>query len=369
MDEKLKKIILIVLGCFVILFFFLFLMSSCSKKISPSTLQTRMVEKAKSYYKIRKEELPGTNSSVTLSIGDLVNKGIIDELDKLLEDGTTCSGSLTIENNNNYYMYSPKLNCSSQTTSYKTEYLKDLVMKDLVTSGNGLYNLNGEHYYRGDKLNNYVVFDGILWRVLKLNNDNTIKLIEVKRRDPIVWDDRYNEDTRSSTGLNNYFLNDLGSRIKDSIEEMYNDETLLTNDSKGYIKETSLCIGKRSMEDITKDGSTECAVKLENQYLGLIQLNEYMIASLDNNCINATSTACSNYNFLADFTNSYWTLTANSENSYQAYKINTTIMSTGVSNSGMPRLVINISENTSVTGDGTEKNPYVVTGLKGLEKK
>ena len=89
MDEKLKKIIYIVLGCFLILFLFLFIMSSCDKKIKPSVLETRMVEKAKSYYSVHKEELPKSNSSITLALGDLVSKGIIDELDKILEDENT----------------------------------------------------------------------------------------------------------------------------------------------------------------------------------------------------------------------------------------------------------------------------------------
>lgn len=363
MDEKLKKIIIIVLGCFIILFLFLFMMSSCSKKITPQSLETKIVENAKNYYKLHKEELPGKNVVTTISLGDLVNKGIIKELDKLLDKDTNCAGTLTIENNNDYYMYSPNLSCTSTNSTYITENLKDKLLENIVTSGNGLYKIGNSYYYRGDNLDNYIIFDGLLWRITKINSDNTIRLIEANRREPVVWDDRYNEDTKASTGINNYSYNNLNSRIIEHLNDIYSNETVLTNDGKGFIKETSLCIGKRTTIETINDGSIECSETLPNQYLGLLQLNEYMIASLDSNCLSTTSTACKNYNYLADFSNSYWTLTSNSENTNQAYKINTTIMSATTSNTGMARMVINISENTNITGTGTETDPYIVSGL------
>lgn len=364
MDEKLKKVIFIVLGCFVILFLFLFILSSCTKKISPNKLETEIIENTKNYYYNHKDELPSTNTVLTLSLGDLVSKGIIDDLDKILEDDTTCSGTLTIENNNNYYMYSPKLDCTSSDETYKIETLKDVLLEDLVTSGNGLYSMSDGFYYRGDNVDNYVIFDGLLWRVLKINTDNSIKLIEVERREAVVWDDRYNDVTSSTTGINNYYYSNLNSRIKDTLDDIYNSENVLTNDSKGFIKETSLCVGKRTIEDTTKDGSVECSSMIHNQYLGLLQLNEYLIASLDTNCVSASSTACSNYNYLADLHNTYWTITADAENTNKVFKINQTVMSTGASNSAMPRLVINISENSNVSGEGTSEKPYVVSGLQ-----
>ena len=100
MDDKMKKIIFIVLGGFVLLFLFLFLLSSCSKKISVENLENVIIKNSQKYYDMNKEELPSKNSGITLSLNDLVNKGIIKELDKSLEKNATCSGTLTIENNN-----------------------------------------------------------------------------------------------------------------------------------------------------------------------------------------------------------------------------------------------------------------------------
>ena len=369
MDEKMKKIIFIVLGAFVLIFFILFLVSSCSKKYNPEALELEIMSSAKEYYSSHKDELPNKNGVITLSLGDLVNKGIIKELDKILDKNTTCSGSLAIENNNDYYSYSPILNCTTNGETYKSENLKELLLDNVVTSGNGLYSIGDSFYFRGDKVDNYLVFDSKLWRIIKINSDNTIKLIEAGRRDPVVWDDRYNEEVGASIGKNNYVFENLNSRVKDTLDEIYKNESVLSNDAKVDIKETTLCIGKRNMEETSNDGSIECSSRLDNQYLGLLQLNEYMLASLDSSCTSASTVSCSNYNYLADFENSYWTLTANSENTSQVYKINSTIMSTGANNTGMARLVINIGENTSVKGTGTEEDPFVIVGFKNEIKK
>ena len=369
MNEKLKKIIYMVLGVFVIIFFLLFLVSSCSSKMDPETFETKIMEKAKSYYSTHKDELPSLNGIVSLSLNDLTVKGIIKDPEKMLKKNTNCSGTLYIENNNNYYSYSPILNCTTPTDTYKSSNLKDTIISKEVTSGNGLYSIGNEYYFRGDKVDNYLVFDKRKWRITKINEDGTIRLIEDGRRDPVVWDDRYNEEVGASIGKNNYVKDGINSRIKDTLDDIYKNDSVLSEDGKAYIKETTLCIGKRSLEETVNDGSIECSQTLDNQYLGLLQLNEYLLASLDTSCKNADEVTCSNYNYLADFENSYWTLTGNSANTSQVYKINSTIMSTGANNTGMARLVINISEHTNVRGNGTEKDPYVIVGFKNEIKK
>ena len=369
MDDRLKKIIIMVAGGFVIFILFLFLISSCKSKLTPEKLEIEIVNKVTNYYSLHEEELPGNNSTNVLSINDLSIKGIIKPLENLLEKNTNCSGNITIENNNGYYMYSPSLNCTSPTGNYATNNLKKVLLENVVTSGSGLHNINNEYYFRGDNINNYIIFDGIQWRITKINADGTIRLLEDNRRASVVWDDRYNSTKSSTTGINNFVNNGLNSRIKDYLDNIYKSEEVLSNNGKGYIKPTTLCIGKRSLEETNNTGSIECSEKLENQYLGLLQLNEFLIASLDTNCTKTNSLECTNYNYLSKFTNAFWTLTANSENDYQVYKIANNVMTSNASNSGMARLVINISENTNITGTGTEEDPYIVSGFTEELKK
>ena len=373
MDDKLKKIIYIVLGAFMLLFLFLFIISSCSNKTySFESFETQIVKKTKKYYESHTDLLPQNNSVFIISIEDLYNRGIIDNISKTVGKDTNCSGSIAIENNNNYYMYSPNITCVNSKETYETINLKDKLIENVTTTGNGLYKIGDSYYFRGDNVNNYIMFDGAIWRIVKVNNDDTIKLIETGSREQVVWDNRYNNEANSTTGYNNYVYENINSRIKDSLDAIYNgtDEKnkILSDNAKGYIKATSLCIGKRSPEEAINDGSIECSDRLENQYVGLLQLNEYILASLDNNCINANSTACSNYNYLADFDNSYWTITANSESNNKVYKIYNTINSSYASNSAMNRMVISISENTAVKGEGTIDNPFIVTGMPNEQK-
>jgi len=363
MDEKLKKIGIIVIGCFLILFLFLFLLSSCGKKLDPKSLELEIVSKAKSYYNIHTEELPSENSGMKLSLDDLVTKGIIKSLDKLLDKNTICSGNLSIENNNNYFMYSPSLTCTSSNDTYESENLKEKLLSNVVTSGNGLYNLGAKYYFRGDNVDNKLIFDGIMWRIVGINEDGSIRIIEENKRTSVVWDDRFNADRNSSSGINNFIHNGINSRIKDTLNDYYENDTIFSENGKGYIKKTNLCIGKRSETDTISDGSLECSNILENQYIGMLQFNEYMLASLDSSCENTMSKGCENYNYLADFSNSYWTLTADSTNTHKVFKISSSVSLGNANTTAMPRIVINISENTNITGNGTENDPYVVVGF------
>jgi len=214
MDAKLKKIIIIVLACFFVLFIFLFLLTSCKKKYSPQDLELKIVNKAKDYYSINTEELPDEGGIVSLTLSDLVSKGIIDELEDILDKDTTCSGSLTIENNNDYYMYSPILDCTVGTETYSSTNLKEALIENVVTSGNGLYKIGNDYFFRGDIVDNRIILDGILWRITKINQDGSIRLIEEKKRESVIWDDRYNIDRESETGINDYYSNNLKSSIK-----------------------------------------------------------------------------------------------------------------------------------------------------------
>ena len=364
MDEKLKKVMLIVIGCFVILFLFLFLLSSCQKKYEPFEFELEIAEEARKYYERHTEELPSDGGIATLTLEDLVFKEIIPEVDKMLDKDTTCSGTLTIENNNDYYMYSPSIACTYGFDTYETKNLSEELVNNVVTSGNGLYEVSdGKYYFRGDSVNNILIFDGLRWRILGVNEDGTVRIIEENKRQSVEWDDRYNNEKGGNLGINDFVQNGLNSRILDVLHDIYETEDVLSNNANGFIRKTNLCIGKRSEDETSNDGSVECSNILENEYIGLMQFNEYMITSLDTNCTSTMADSCKNYNYIANFETSFWTLTADSSNTNKVYKISTTPTLSNAKSSAMPRMVINISENTSVSGSGTEEDPYIVSGF------
>lgn len=367
--EKFRKPMLIACGGFIILFIFMFIMGSCSKKnYTSEEFVEYLLKEAKNYYQIHKDALPQVDTGKTsLSIAVLV-----EDTEKFLEDDNICNGSIDVINNNGYYMYIPNIQCSD---NYSTTKLSDtLTLSDnIVSSGNGLYQVSDYYIYRGENVNNFVVFDNKLWRIVRINNDGSLRMIETNysvtekngsmklkssKRASVVWDNRYNTEKSYTAGFNDFVHDGLNSRIKDSLEEIYND---FDDNIKGYIVKQNLCIGKRSLNDTVNDGSIECSNILADQYVGLLQLNEYINASLDPSCVSAESVTCANYNYISTFKSTFWTITGVKDNSYDVYKIGTRISDSTANSSSMPRIVIHLSSEARINaGTGTEEDPYII---------
>lgn len=59
------------------------------------------------------------------------------------------------------------------------EIVKEKLIKELTTSGDGLYEDSFEenrYIYKGENPNNYIEFNGELWRIVSLESDGTIKI-------------------------------------------------------------------------------------------------------------------------------------------------------------------------------------------------
>ncbi|UKI57953.1 MAG: hypothetical protein L6V81_00270 [Clostridium sp.] len=135
-----------------------------------------------------------------------------------------------------------------------------------------------------------------------------LKIInETGKRDQYSWDNRYNEGKDATWGYNNFEL----SRAKEILKNTESNEEIVNESIKNAIISKELCVGKRKLDDETKNGSVECSVKSTDKYMfGLITPYEYMRASLDDNCKVASSPSCSNYNYLYHDRWNTWSLTA-----------------------------------------------------------
>lgn len=355
LDNKLLKRLGIIIGVIVVIFIGILIFKIITGgKVSYTEIESRMITAAKNYYKANPDKLPKENGGyVVIGTDKLVESKNLKDLTKLVKDEkASCSGEVTVTNNNEQLLYLATLNCGEY---YETKKLKNVVVEEnSVEAGDGLYNINNSYIFRGEKVNNFVSYAGITWRIIRINNDGSIKMIETTKRDKIAWDDRYNSEKQYNVGINNYKV----SRIKDYIDEIYNGETF-SNTDKAYLVAQNLCIGKRDKNATNNDGSIECSEVLENQPLGLIQLNEFALASLDRACSTPTKQECTNYNYLSNLGSSYWTLTATSENTFKVYKVSGGASASNAANSAQARLVVNINSSVNyVSGNGTEENPY-----------
>lgn len=324
-------------------------------KLSYSALENKINKVALSYVLDRKDILPIDGEETTIDYQSLVDAKKIKPLTEILKDQTAeCNVSIKIKNNNGHYLALSNLDCGEK---YKTTTIKDIILKDnkIVDSSYGLYNINGEYIFRGEQVNNFVKFNNKLWRIIKINKDGDLRLIEVARNESYVWDDRYNSDRNTNTGINDYRV----SRMRDTLNDIYDSD--FSDDIKAYIKKQNVCLGKRESESTNNTGSIECSDILENQYVSLLQANEFVIASIDKNCITLTDSSCTNYNYMTNFDKTFWSITADSYKTDKVYKIADNVISSTASSKSYIKIVIHIDGETTVSeGNGSESNPYII---------
>ena len=360
MDKKTIKMLGYIIGGFVAFIILLFLISSCTnRKYTFEKLEDRMLKIAKEMYKNNEKELPSQDKDTkTITLKKMISEGKIEEVSKLFKrDDLKCNGTVTITNNNGYYNYSPYLSCGKE---YETKYLKDKIIEDaLVEKGVGLQEDKDTYIMKGEVDNNYVKFNDNLYRIIRINSDGTIKLMETKGLNQKVWDDRFNPDNNNNSGINEFEYNSLNSRIRDTLHEYYEDESAWPKETKNYIVSQTLCIGKRSKNDITKDGSTECSKVMENEMFGLPAVYEFLQASLDSNCSFTTDGNCRNYNWMSNTKQATWTLTANVENSTTAFLLSGLPKINSCSSMSTILVTFNLTDKAIyVKGDGTQTKPY-----------
>lgn len=367
-ENPIVKKIIIGTGIFILVLIFLMMFASCTnkeKKYTYSDIENLMVKAVKTKYK-NSSELPSNGNKLEVNISKLIEEGLMKNISEYTKDEeTSCSGKVTIYNNNDNFLYIPNINCGDK---YKTKNLHDTIISDnLVTTGNGLYQINDEYVFKGDNINNYISINNILFRIISINEDGTIRLIENKRKaeNITVWDDRYNIDKNVNYGINNYYENGLSSRLKEKLESIYKSDTY-SSELKAYFIPRENCIGKRSITESDNSGEIECSKKSEATPISIIALYEYFRASLDPNCTSVESASCSNYNYFNSNLESFWTLTADKDTSYKVYRISSgDVVLSNASGSTNIKIVVNVNGDLPiVSGDGSESSPYIINKSK-----
>ena len=357
--KKLLKIMIIIVGALVVLFGFMWFVSLFrSKSYTYEEVEKIMEDAAKSYFSDHKKSLPKSDEKVEISVNTLVNNEYMDSLSEYLGEDTNCTGKVGVRKVDSKYAYTPYLTCGDD---YSSEELYKLITKKFVTSGEGLYNINGDYVFRGEKVKNYVKLDKSLWRVVKVTSDKKIILIlDGEYIEPYPWDDRFNKNSDYNSGINDYKI----SRIKEGLNQVYNSKddeykVLSTND-KTKLTTMDLCIGKRELSNTSKDNSIECSEILQNQKMGLLTVSDYLNASIDQNCTKPLDESCQNYNYLVDNEDEWALVTAVKDNTDEVYMVKDGVVKNtqALTYLGV-KPIIALNESVMVkSGKGTKKKPY-----------
>lgn len=354
MDKSIKRTIIGGVIVVVVLVVGVFIIGTLNnKKLSYSRLESKIQNAAISYYGNHPEKLPKSEGGeVELDVKELIKSDYLKELSEYNDDN--CTASTFVQNNSGEYVYRTYLKCKE----YSTKTLVNYITEDqiVVTNGEGLYQYGDEYIYRGENVNNYINFSGTMWRILRINNDGSIRIIQDKSKEKDIWDDRYNIDFDNYTGINDYEV----SRIKESLNEFGNDTDNVATSLKKIIVSKNVCLDKKDNVNFSNLSSLACNNYSNEKYqFTLPQLEDYFIASIDANCNHVDSSSCTNYNYLA--TGRYWTSTPSAVNSNKVYTTGGSTATAETRRSYTVRVVTNLSEHILYTdGDGSYENPFVI---------
>ena len=368
MDEKLKKIIIYVAAGFVILFIILFAISSCQgSKVSYEDYQKKMEKAATNYYKNHEDELPTDDKKTSeYTLKEMIENKAIDDYTKAFNDESLkCDGGVTVTNNNGYYLYTTELDCGE---AYTSKTLADKIKEDSLTeSGIGLYEMNDDYVFRGDLVNNYASFGGETYRIISIDSNDNIYMIQADSTKSCVYDNHYNTEI-GQAGINQYYQGEgKYSNVMQCLEKYYNEKVPEAN--KAYMNTQTVCYGARSKDDITIDGSTECSVSIEKQPLSLLLAYEFIRASIDEECVSLNSRSCRNFNWLAKTNETYLITPSTSEPNYVYYKESNKVDETQANNYLPLLMKVSINGKINYTkGTGTEKDPYQIGDVTKKKK-
>ena len=269
-----------------------------------------------------------------------------------------------------------------------------LILTANSVNENGLYSMNVAngfggadgitYFFRGRVENNYVSFAGNTWRIVRINEDGTVRLIKsynINKGNNILFSE--NDGDFSSM----YYSN---SKVKSEAEIWYNEN--IGNNQNYSIKVSSgnyFCesMKVKSSNDFTTGNATaklysnyepnlECQIDgngkgLLNNKVGLITVDEAMLSGLSIvNGISESNSGDRQDHYLLEDT---WNWTSSPAGVWTRYAlvwivkgVDKGIYDSQVNydyNRAMPtniRPVINLKADVTATGTGTQTDPYVI---------
>lgn len=200
-----------------------------------------------------------------------------------------------------------------------------------------LKNVNGVYYFTSDVENNYVSYSGILFRAVKIEDNNVITLIA------------NNSITSLALGDKKGYIDSYINMWLNKSESEYSGilETKL-NSTVTYLKKQDICLSK-----ITEISDYSCSDYNSDYYLSSLTIEDYINTGAQNSFINT------NENFYL----------SNIDESDNIWIVNTDGKITTSNNDNIygVKPVIKLKENLNlISGNGTKDDPYVIESTLGL---
>lgn len=221
----------------------------------------------------------------------------------------------------------------------------------------GLYDIDDEYIFRGANPNNYVKLGtgGDSYRIISMNKkDKTIKLIKVTPESSAYSSTNSNSFIESS--VSEYLLNLITSgSAKDFVDKIVDGTKW-----KNGILDVNTSVDYNVLKSI--EGTSTLSNKM-----GLVQVSDYVISSLNNTCYNdMLSVDCKTNNYLATLfgSNNVWTMDGSTtgkvisieDGVITSHTLNST---TDITYRIYPVMILKRSASIT-TGNGTSSSPYII---------
>ncbi|MCI5967126.1 MAG: glycine-rich protein [Tenericutes bacterium] len=229
------------------------------------------------------------------------------------------------------------------------------------------------YYFRGNVTNNYVSFAGETWRIVRINEDGTIKLIMQNGIDNNGgrsfsscvdnYKCAYYSNSNAKTALENWYSTNIESNADYSkyvVTGNYYCEQAKVNGSYKALENTDAVNVSSYVPDFkcVTDGN---GYGIVNSNIGLLTYDEAIFAG------SSPSQNNDNY-YLLSGTTQWWTMSSGGVNTYSGYatcawsQYAFGSMSDGrTTNYGAVfRPVINIKADATTTGSGTSSDPFII---------
>lgn len=225
----------------------------------------------------------------------------------------------------------------------------------LSTNKDGLYQDGKQYYYRGENPDNYIELEGILFRIISLDENKNLKVISNESLYNLTWNTKSLTDNKYNIFVEDnlaYYLNyyetsnekfDNLRRFSNLLEYNWPNEKILYADNKLY----SELEQKEFVNSITA-------------VVGLPSALDYINASLDSNCIldSLRNNACGADNYL-NISENYFTMSSSGD-SIWAVSDDGKLYETSLNMKLGVRPVIVLSNNIKLSGKGTKESPYKI---------
>lgn len=165
-----------------------------------------------------------------------------------------------------FIYYYKKFNKKSNTgETLDLLYTKVIKSNETVTSGDGLYSVGNEYIFKGANVNNYVLYSGMKWRIIKLNIDGSVYAVSENSVNDLMWG---TEKSNYKTSQVRKWLNNIGDNTGAFYKNLRNNAEMLAP--------VTMCL-----DTVSSISNFKCSEKIINDFVGLLSVSDYTMTMVN----------------------------------------------------------------------------------------